>query len=171
MKKNDDYYKQVEQEIKQGEYQEGLRARAIADADGDENKARALYIKFRVESLKAEAADLIRRKEGRTACPACGGSKLIKPNRREKRSLGIFHVLPVRKCGGCGHLWEPPAPAWLLVFGLVGSSIACILGVAPLVMTPPRLYVGSLFFGIAGLVAFIVCLMRLMGAPPPSRKA
>jgi hypothetical protein len=28
----------VEQEIKQGEYQEGLRTRAIAEADGDENK-------------------------------------------------------------------------------------------------------------------------------------
>ena len=60
MKKNDYYYKQVEQEIKQGKYQEGLRTRAIAEADGDENKARALYIKFRVESLKTEAAEAIR---------------------------------------------------------------------------------------------------------------
>jgi hypothetical protein len=55
MKKSDDYYKQVEQEIKQGEYQEGLRARAIAETDGDEKKASALYIKLRVDSLKAEA--------------------------------------------------------------------------------------------------------------------
>ncbi len=60
MKKNDDYYKQVEQEIKQGEYQEGLRTRAIAEADGDENKARALYINFRIESLKAEEGKAIR---------------------------------------------------------------------------------------------------------------
>lgn len=60
MKKNDDYYRQVEQEIKQGKYQEGLRTRAIAEADGDENKARALYINFRVESLKTEAAEAIR---------------------------------------------------------------------------------------------------------------
>ena len=59
MKKNDDYYKQVEQEIKQGKYQEGLRTRALAEAGGDENKARALYIKFRVESLKTEAAEAI----------------------------------------------------------------------------------------------------------------
>jgi hypothetical protein len=60
MKKNDDYYRQVEEEIKQGKYQEGLRTRAIAEADGDENKARALYIKLRVESLKTEAAEAIR---------------------------------------------------------------------------------------------------------------
>jgi hypothetical protein len=60
MKKNDDYYKQVEQEIKQGKYQEGLRTRAIAEADGDENKARALYIKFRIESFKVEEAEAIR---------------------------------------------------------------------------------------------------------------
>ena len=64
MKNNDDYYKQVEQQIKQGEYQEGLRTRAIAEADGDENKARALYIKFRVESLKTEAAETIRGAKG-----------------------------------------------------------------------------------------------------------
>lgn len=60
MKKNDDYYKQVEQEIKQGKYREGLRTRAISEADGDENKSRALYIKFRIELLKAEEAEAIR---------------------------------------------------------------------------------------------------------------
>lgn len=61
MKKNDDYYKQVEQEIKEGKYQEGLRTRAIAEADGNESKARALYIKFRIESLKTEEAETIRK--------------------------------------------------------------------------------------------------------------
>lgn len=60
MKKNNDYYKQVEQEIKQGKYQEGLRTRAIAEADGDESKARALYIKFRIESFKVEEAEAVR---------------------------------------------------------------------------------------------------------------
>jgi hypothetical protein len=61
MKESNDYYKQVEQEIGEGKYQEGMRTRAIAEAGGDENKARALYIKFRVGSLKREATNLIRK--------------------------------------------------------------------------------------------------------------
>lgn len=63
MKKNNDYYKQVEKEIREGKYEEGMRTRAIAEASGDENKARALYIKFRVRSLKREAANLMRKEK------------------------------------------------------------------------------------------------------------
>jgi hypothetical protein len=59
MKNDADHYKQVEQEIKEGKFQEGLTTRAIAETDGDENKARALYIKLRIESLKKEAIEKI----------------------------------------------------------------------------------------------------------------
>jgi len=63
MKESDDYFKQVEQEIREGKFQEGLRARVIAETDGNEKKARALYIKLRIKSLKAERADAIRKAE------------------------------------------------------------------------------------------------------------
>lgn len=61
MKNDDDYYRQVEQELKRGIFQEGLTTRAIAETNGDENKAKALYIKLRIESLRKEAIEETRK--------------------------------------------------------------------------------------------------------------
>ena len=48
-------YELAAAEIAADKFRPGLWAKAIAEADGDDAKARARYIKLRVETLKAEA--------------------------------------------------------------------------------------------------------------------
>jgi hypothetical protein len=47
-------YEKVSQELKQGMRREGLWAKALADSDGVEERVKALYIKYRVQSIKDE---------------------------------------------------------------------------------------------------------------------
>jgi hypothetical protein len=48
---SDRLYEKVWAEVETGNIQAGLWARCFADADGDENRAKASYIKFRVQQL------------------------------------------------------------------------------------------------------------------------
>jgi hypothetical protein len=48
-------YAQVADELLQGKQLDSLWAKALADCDGNEEKSRAFYIKYRVQSLKDEA--------------------------------------------------------------------------------------------------------------------
>ncbi|PIQ10589.1 MAG: hypothetical protein CO125_08830 [Hydrogenophilales bacterium CG_4_9_14_3_um_filter_59_35] len=50
------YYEQASREVRNGNVREGLWAKAWAQAEGDNTKAQALYIKLRVDAMKAEAA-------------------------------------------------------------------------------------------------------------------
>ncbi|PKO63141.1 MAG: hypothetical protein CVU24_00660 [Betaproteobacteria bacterium HGW-Betaproteobacteria-18] len=47
-------YEQVVLELAEGEKRLGLWAKALSDCQGDEQKARALYIRYRVQSIKDE---------------------------------------------------------------------------------------------------------------------
>ena len=47
-------YAEAMREIEQGLRRAGLWGKAIAESDGDEKKAKALYLKLRVQSLKDE---------------------------------------------------------------------------------------------------------------------
>jgi hypothetical protein len=49
-------YEQVVVELADGVKRQGLWAKAIADSDGHEEKAKSLYIKYRVQSIKDELA-------------------------------------------------------------------------------------------------------------------
>ncbi|MBI4190759.1 MAG: DUF4328 domain-containing protein [Betaproteobacteria bacterium] len=53
----DDYYEQALGEIETGQTAKAMWARAIADAEGNDAKTKALYIRYRVEKLKASAAE------------------------------------------------------------------------------------------------------------------
>jgi len=54
MDNNNIFYDLVGNELTDGFQKPGLLARAIEEAEGDESKARALYIRYRVDELKAE---------------------------------------------------------------------------------------------------------------------
>lgn len=53
---DEDYYEMASREVRNGNLREGLWAKAWAQAEGDNTKAQALYIKLRVDSMRAEAA-------------------------------------------------------------------------------------------------------------------
>lgn len=48
-------YGHVAQELKRGIRREGLWAKALADSDGNDEKAKALYLKYRVQSIRDES--------------------------------------------------------------------------------------------------------------------
>lgn len=52
---DDIYWEQASSEIKQGQRDDTLWARVFSDADGDENKTKARYLKLRVEQLQSES--------------------------------------------------------------------------------------------------------------------
>jgi hypothetical protein len=51
-------YDAVAEEIANGEQMRGLWFKAIADAEGDEEKAKPLYLKYRVQMIRDQAAVL-----------------------------------------------------------------------------------------------------------------
>jgi hypothetical protein len=127
VKKNDDYYKQVEQEIREGKYQEGLRTKAIAEANGNESKAKALYIKFRIESLKVEEAETIRRakeekKRKRLAERPPLSTAVIWFSLQFILAL-IFHLIDIGK-GRYGQHWTGIMMGWVcLIYGFKYASL------------------------------------------------
>lgn len=56
MASDESLYEKVAEEIQRGEIRTGLWAKALAEADYDEAKAKARYLKLRVSSLKDEIA-------------------------------------------------------------------------------------------------------------------
>ena len=54
MKTEEELYQIVVEEIRTGSLVEHLYAKAFAEADGDKNKAKARYLKYRVSQLKSE---------------------------------------------------------------------------------------------------------------------
>jgi hypothetical protein len=62
-------YAQVADELSRGQKRDGLWAKALADNDAEETKAKACYIRYRVQSIIDERVILkeVQRKEGETA--------------------------------------------------------------------------------------------------------
>jgi hypothetical protein len=54
------FYDQVAVEIQQGHLKPGLWTKAFADANGEQTKARVIYIRERVSQLQQEAAEAAR---------------------------------------------------------------------------------------------------------------
>ena len=53
---DEQFYEQVSQEMAEGDIKQGMWTKAFANAMGDENKAKAIYIRMRVEEIQREAA-------------------------------------------------------------------------------------------------------------------
>lgn len=58
IKSEEDAYEYAAREIEEGTHKKGLWAKAFSDADGDENRQAALYIKYRAEQLIKFLEDL-----------------------------------------------------------------------------------------------------------------
>ena len=59
-------YAQVLSEIENGQRRDGLWAKALAHSDGSNEKAKSLYIKYRVKSIKDEIILATKREEPET---------------------------------------------------------------------------------------------------------
>jgi|LNAP01.1.fsa_nt_gb Zn finger protein HypA/HybF involved in hydrogenase expression len=54
------YFEMAGEEIKRGQLRQGLWLKAMALASGESQKAQAIYLKLRVETMRQEAADSIK---------------------------------------------------------------------------------------------------------------
>ena len=82
-------YEDVVQELNQNIRRDGLWAKALASSDGSEEKAKSIYIKLRVQSMKdeAEVIDELRREEQKKE-----SERVYEENRRLsiQKGLAIF---------------------------------------------------------------------------------
>jgi len=60
----DELYEIVGQELKRGEERPGLMARAIAETEGNPDKAKSIYIRYRIEQLKEHTNSASLRRKG-----------------------------------------------------------------------------------------------------------
>lgn len=94
--KNNDPYQLAWHELESGAFDKAIWARAFAEADGDENKAKAAYIRFRVAVLTNEAREKAQRKavgEAHTSDTTAGGESGSSGHREEIPSGGFFTKL------------------------------------------------------------------------------
>ncbi len=56
MRKDEPLYDQVAEDLSRGQIRRGLWTKALADTGYDEQKAKAAYIRMRVEDLRSEAS-------------------------------------------------------------------------------------------------------------------
>ena len=104
-------YIQVAEEVARGEYKPGLQARAIAETDGDERKARARYLKLRAEQLAKNFKVHLRDKR-QTAIKA----QLIQMLASLRSKLTKFNIVPRIK------QWSAP----LIFVATVGVILAIV---------------------------------------------
>lgn len=111
------YYEMAAAEISDGKIRHGLWVQALAEAEGDQRKAEALYIKLRVRAMRVEVGEAVytsrtNNKKARKnhdvsndethppvkivlSCPACNGRMRVPAGKH----LEI-------KCSHCGEIFE-----------------------------------------------------------------
>ena len=98
----------------------------------------------------------------KTLCPACQSTNAKRaPDQWRFDVSDAFRVFPRQRCGDCGHQWEPPAPAWLLVLGVSAGLGLIALGVWLFVTDAAKYWSRALVILLLGIGPLCGCLQRL----------
>jgi len=92
-------FEQVAQELSKGEMRVGLWTQALANSNGDEEKAKAIYIQYRVQSIKDEKEILevvVKDKLENTRIPTKDSWYILCPKCKFEQWVGCS------KCKKCG---------------------------------------------------------------------
>jgi hypothetical protein len=97
-------YERVVNELESGQTRPGIWGKALADSEGDEQKARALYIKYRVQAIKDEADVAEAIAEQRKEVERQGREAQEKLRQREEgqrllKEAALPKNIPCRVCG------------------------------------------------------------------------
>ena len=111
-------YAVAAEELDQGTQRSGLMARAFADAEGDEQKAKAFYLRLRVKQLKAEFQEAIR-----VRLALQQKEEEVRQREEQKRAEEIRRI-------------EEHVPLGLALFILAVSALITIVVVAGVVSAP-----------------------------------
>jgi|GEM_PF-3400016 len=74
-------YQQVGNEIREGQIRDGLWMKALAESNGDSSKTQALYLKYRIQSIKDEF-ELSRQVEARKVVVNPQPANQVKPSKK-----------------------------------------------------------------------------------------
>ena len=101
--------------------------------------------------------------DGSKSCPRCQANDICPTEPEDLEAANIsteFQAVEPCKCLKCGHIWEPPAPKWLLGIGLFLGSL-CIAGsFFWLHMGESKIEVAV--FGSIGIMVIYGCVRRLL---------
>lgn len=99
-----------------------------------------------------------------TKCPKCGSANVRKAKGAEWQGFDIFSFAAIRpkKCEGCGQIWEPAAPVWLLVVGIVVGLVMIGLAVLMWPMTGwSRKSLQCVLVAALGMFVIVNSILRL----------
>jgi hypothetical protein len=133
----------VVKELESGFKRDGLWAKALAETDGDSDKAHAKYIRLRVMSIKEEArSELLKTREKPTVINE--SAHKFFPSDDSWRVLPFYAFIGV----GCGIV--------VLLIVVTFSGIKKTLGGRPIFLTFTEFLVATLFTLIAPAVIFLL---------------
>ena len=100
-------------------------------------------------------------------CPNCGRENIVIPKAHEWRGSRVFDFAAVvpKKCGDCGHIWEPPAPVWLLALGIL-LGMCCIGLAAGLIISHDRAFYRVFIASSVGFLSLGGSIARLKKRGP-----
>lgn len=95
-------------------------------------------------------------------CPQCGSTAKEKPTDEDQKRAGKFQALPLRKCADCKHVWEPPAPVWVLVLGVLAGLFLVAFGLTIAFLSGEKVRWGVLsLLAFPGAIVVAGCVIRL----------
>jgi hypothetical protein len=94
-------------------------------------------------------------------CPACQSTRTEVSPEQPKTTFFAFRVVLEHRCADCGHQWEPHAPWWLLITGVILGLVALGLGIF-LLMDGKKIPLVPLILCAAGCIALHGSIMRLL---------
>jgi len=96
------------------------------------------------------------------ACPACRSTSVTRaPDQGRLAVSEGFRVFPLKRCADCGHVWEPRAPAWLLIIGIVLGMAMLVLAALLLTDAKGLGFGRAALAGAMGLLTIAGCVRRM----------
>ena len=93
-------------------------------------------------------------------CPACQSTRTEVSPDQPKTTFFSFRVVLEHRCADCGHQWEPQAPWWLLIIGVLAGLAVLALGIV-LFCDGKGLLVASVA-SLAGCIALCGSIVRMV---------
>jgi hypothetical protein len=101
--------------------------------------------------------------DGSKSCPQCQANDIGPAATEDLEAANIsteFQAVKPQKCLQCGHIWEPPAPKWLLGIGLFLGSLCIAASFFWLYMEKSKIEVAV--FGSIGIMVICGCVRRFL---------
>ncbi|MFN0077326.1 MAG: hypothetical protein ACKVY0_12715 [Prosthecobacter sp.] len=94
------------------------------------------------------------------SCPACQSTNTEVAPEQPKTTFFSFRVVLEHRCADCGHPWEPHAPWWLLITGVLAGLAVLALGIV--LFSDRKSYFVATVASLAGCIALRGSIVRMV---------